>query len=95
MNRSNYTHRIETHENKNVLVIEDLNRGNMSVTNNIEGVLDEIIQMTKIFIHSYLIIYRDSEGVWDGYNYNTEQFITLNERTWQEAAEKYAELQTQ
>lgn len=50
---------------QDVLCIYDLNKGNMSVTNNIENVLKEIFQSPE---HDGLIrpiIYMDSDGIWD------------------------------
>jgi glutamate formiminotransferase len=49
-----------------VLVIEDLNQGNMSVTNGAEDVITEIYQNIGENIKRYPIIYKDSEGIWDG-----------------------------
>ncbi|HXS55775.1 MAG TPA: hypothetical protein VN726_06600 [Hanamia sp.] len=93
MNRSDYTYSIENFSGSNVIVIEELNLGNTSVTNNIENVLNEICRIEKLFIHSYMIVYKDSEGVWDGYNYQKEIFLALNESTWQDAVSKYAQIQ--
>jgi hypothetical protein len=49
----------------NVLVIEDLNLGRMSVTNNAEDVISEIITTTEKKLTEHFIIYKDSEGIWD------------------------------
>ena len=67
-----------------VLVIEDLNLGRMSVTNNIENILEEIsIELNDGFTQNTKIIYRDSDGMWDGikiesasYTYSTRQNIS-------------------
>jgi hypothetical protein len=48
-----------------VLVIEDLNLGRMSVTNNAEDVISEIRTSTDRRLTEHFIIYKDSEGVWD------------------------------
>jgi hypothetical protein len=48
-----------------ILVIEDLNLGRMSVTNNAEGVISEIRTSTDRRLTEHFIIYKDSEGVWD------------------------------
>lgn len=48
-----------------VLIIEDLNLGRMSVTNNAEDVISEIRTSTDRTLTEYFIIYKDSEGVWD------------------------------
>jgi hypothetical protein len=48
-----------------ILVIEDLNLGRMSVTNNAEDVISEIRTSTDRRLTEHFIIYKDSEGVWD------------------------------
>jgi len=48
-----------------ILVIEDLNLGRMSVTNNAEGVINEIYSQIGAQLHNLDIIYKDSEGIWD------------------------------
>jgi hypothetical protein len=50
---------------EDILIIEDLNLGRMSVTNNAEGVINEIYEKLGSSIHNYHIIYKDSEGIWD------------------------------
>ena len=59
--RSDYTFRFI----EDVLVIEDLNLGRMSVTNNAEDVTSEIRSMTDSRLSEHFIIYKDSEGIWD------------------------------
>jgi hypothetical protein len=72
-NRSDFNYRIavwgEGGTVKSVIVITDLNRGRMSVTNNMEAVLQHIADEEGFEISSITgarIIYRDSEGIWDG-----------------------------
>ena len=67
-NRSDYTFHINSKHGKQVLVIEDLDRGGMSVTNNIEAVLAEIEDEIGTSIYQMPIIYRDSDGRYDGIN---------------------------
>jgi len=50
----------------NILFIQDLNFGRMSVTNNMENVLSEIRDKIGEKIIGAKIIYKDSEGFWDG-----------------------------
>lgn len=61
MVRSDYTYSIED----DTLKIIDLNLGNMSVTNNIEEVLTEILHNEGNYIQDLKVIYRDSECIWD------------------------------
>jgi len=72
-NRSDFDHRFtlwdEGNTVKTVLVITDLNRGGMSVTNNMEAVLQNIAEQEGFdleYVARARIIYKDSDGVWDG-----------------------------
>ncbi len=49
-----------------VIVIEDLNQGRMSVTNNIEAVVETVCAAAELTSGDAEIIYRDSDGVYDG-----------------------------
>lgn len=48
-----------------VIIIEDLNAGGMSVTNDAENVVTEIFENSGEVIKKLPIIYLDSEGIWD------------------------------
>lgn len=67
-NRSDYAYHINSKHGKQVLVIEDLDRGGMSVTNNIEAIIAEIADEIGTSIYQMPIVYRDSEGQYDGIN---------------------------
>lgn len=75
MSKSDYNYAIE--ENENLIIVEDLNRGRMSVTNNIEEVVCEIQDKHPDCYFEY-VIYFDSEGVWDAWDIKNERFILLN-----------------
>ena len=65
---SDYDYRIDRGAEP-VLVITDLNRGGLSVTNNIRAILDQITWdegVLDIKFLTELIIYRDSDGNYDG-----------------------------
>lgn len=49
-----------------ILFIEDLNLGGMPVTNNIESILSVLRDKIGEKITDAKIIYRDSEGIWNG-----------------------------
>lgn len=57
--------------------IVDEDRGRMSVTNDIENVVGEICTRQNIEAKDYKWIYRDSEGMWDGWDPVREDFISL------------------
>jgi len=73
MRKSDYTYRIDG----NILFIEDENRGNMSVTNNIENVLDEIAKELNTSMQNYRVVYRDSDGNIDGVSIKDGQFLNF------------------
>lgn len=89
MSKSNYNYHIKGIGGHNVIAIEDLNQGGMSVTNNIENVVDEICHKENIFPRGYIIIYKDSEGFWDGWDYNKQDFIVLHVKDMETAIELY------
>ena len=63
------------------IAIVDLDLGNRSVTNDIERVLRQIEYWHQGPIKGYRIMYRDSEGVWDGVNWDGQRasFFALQE----------------
>lgn len=65
----------------------------MSVTNDIENVVDEICHKEKIVPNRYLIIYRDSNGIWDGFDYNRERFVSLGVKDADLAIDMYIRIQ--
>lgn len=62
MVKSDYAYKVES----KYLIIKDLNLGRMSVTNDIEEVLNEISNKITNPLDSYKIIYEDSDGMFDG-----------------------------
>jgi hypothetical protein len=50
----------------NVISIVDLNSGNRSVTNDVENVLRKIEHFHQAPSFGFKIMYRDSQGIWDG-----------------------------
>jgi hypothetical protein len=93
MARSDYRHGLEEYAGRNVLVIEDLNLGKMSVTNDIESVIEEIAQREMLNPVEYMIVYRDSKGVWDAYEFSTKEFIVLVQSNWYAAVRSYIDKQ--
>lgn len=68
------------------IVIYDLGvEGKKSVTNSIESILEEIGFTEGIDLREYYIIYRDSEYIFDGFNYKKGKFIRLHAKTVEEA----------
>ena len=76
-NRSDYAYHINSKHGQQVLVIEDLNRGGMSVTNNAEAVIADIAYEIGEGIYKLPIVYKDSEGRYDGINGEKLKFDTF------------------
>ena len=85
MARSNYEYEFKSYKGRNFLVIEDLNRGSMSVTNDIETVVQECFQDKKLEPHQVYIIYKDSDGIWDGWDAAKQGFVALQQPTEEDA----------
>lgn len=67
-------------EETRIIAIEDLNKGNISVTNDMENILNEILvqglNKDKNFsLDNYTIVYKDSNNVWDGVNIKNNKFF--------------------
>lgn len=63
---ADYEYHINQERGTPVLVIVDLNQGGMSVTNDIEAVVHGIAREVGDLVWGMPIIYRDSEGNYDG-----------------------------
>lgn len=66
---------------KTLLWITDLDFGGKSITNNIENIV--LYLTTKLLLNpaDCLVIYRDSDGIWDGWEPTLKHFISLNQPT--------------
>lgn len=83
-NRSEYDYDIQG----SVIAITDLG-GMKSVTNDIENVLDDIRIERNIDLSKFKIMYKDSQGIWDGVTpTNPVSFFPLNERDFSKAKDK-------
>jgi hypothetical protein len=65
MIKSNYSFNIVDNQLK---IIDNWSTGYMSVTNNIENVLNEIRNQIGDNIENLNIVYRDTDGNWDSVN---------------------------
>jgi len=66
---------------RQVISIVDLDLGNRSVTNDIENVLRKIEYYHQGSIVGFKIMYRDSESIWDGVDWDGQRasFFALRE----------------
>lgn len=69
-------------------MIEDQGGNFITVTNNIENVLEQIATLYKLNPVEHHIIYKDTDGKWDGYNFSLKAFFPLREDHWLKAANK-------
>jgi hypothetical protein len=95
---SDYSHQFYIVRGRNILAIIDLDKGRTSVTNNIENVLKQIQLQSGLTDEEFkkvLVIYRDSQGDWDGFDHNRElgnlgsHFIFLGSEDMEVAINKY------
>ena len=91
--KSDYTYALKDLHGRNVISITDLDKGGRTVTTNIINVIREIGTAEKINPEQYMIVYRDTEHTWDGYDFKNKVFVPLCKRTEDEAIRKYIEKQ--
>lgn len=89
--RSDFSYEIRQIKGKPFIMIEDLNHGRMSVTNDIENVIEYICNKENINPVEHYIIYKDSDGIWDGYEFAIKNFVVFRQRHWMDAAKKLLE----
>ena len=90
MAKADYTYELKDFAGHSCIFIKDQNLGKMSLTNNIDEVVFEIEQKEKINADDSIVIYQDSEGLWDGYDVKTNNFISLDAGNQFHAARRYA-----
>jgi hypothetical protein len=95
MTRSDYTYEVRDYAGRNVIKIEDLDRGRVSVTNDIKNVVEEIAKKENLDARRYMIIYKDSEGRWDGWDHNLQDFVPIRSFNWKSAINIYIAKQLQ
>ena len=78
MSKATYTAAFESFAGSDCLFIADLNQGGMSVTNDIENIVENECNKAGKIADDLLIVYCDSEGIWDGWDNKTEVFVPLN-----------------
>lgn len=79
---------------KPFILIRDLDKGGMSVTNDAENVLRRIRRGLARPLHGYLILYRDSLGNWDQMLVNNQDEFTGFEMGPEGEWDKLFELRT-
>jgi len=77
--KSTYTYTVTELNGMPAITIIDLNLlDKMSVTNNIDAIIEHIAEKEKILnLDETIIIYEDSQGVWDIFDYKSGLFEPL------------------
>lgn len=88
-----YVYNIHNICGRNIISIVDLKSGGCSVTNDIDNIIREIGIYARINVSAYMIIYKDTEDIWDAYDYAKSAFISLNATHIHDAIKKYIKLQ--
>lgn len=83
--KSDYTYKVT----ENIISIIDLDKGGLSVTNDIENIIQDLRNIIGD-LSGYAIIYRDSMGIWDGIRIEGEtiNFYSLNETEYEKATQR-------
>lgn len=85
---SDYTYSVnqpEEGERGIVLSIIDEDKGETSVTNNIRAVVMDVCMAEGLVATDCLVVYRDSRGVWDGWDTNGKRFYYIGVKEEAEA----------
>ena len=86
MVRSRYTYTVDE-ENKIISITDIGHHECMSVTNDMENVLGDVAMKMKRSISPYVVIYRDSDNLWDKVEFkinNRGEYIVLDWTAMQE-----------
>lgn len=76
--RADFSHYVTTIGAFHVLIIQDLDCGNVSVTNDIENVVADICSRENLNPALLMIVYQDSLGEWTGWDFLTESFFPVS-----------------
>lgn len=83
MVHASYSYKISS--DKKLVMITDNDTGQMSVTNDIENVIAEICEINDLDADSKVWIYKDSQGIIDGYNPTGDCFYHIGVRDFSTA----------
>lgn len=77
MVKAKFTYEVSEFAGRNCIFIVDIGQQDTSVTNDIENVVAEICETENISAKDYMIVYQDSDGMWDGWDHKSKQFVSL------------------
>lgn len=78
MQHAIFNYKVIDFEGRPAITIIDEDLGGKSVTNDIQYAIKRIEREKGIDADNYLIVYRDSNGDWDGWNNKEQRFISIN-----------------
>ena len=73
--RADFKYKIGQWNGYALILIVDQDVGSLSVTNDIENVVADIANKESIDPKDYTIVYRDSQGYWDGWDPVSQSFF--------------------
>ncbi len=88
MRKSEYSFEFRNFGPFKFLLIRDED-GVLNVTNDIENIIMDIFKRRAEDPKDYKVIYRDTEGIWDSYDLETDTFMILRAYDEDEAMQKY------
>lgn len=89
MSRAHYNYAFTQIGGHKAIAIVDQDNGGMSVTNDIENVVYEISAKERLNPEQYLIVYEDSEGIWDGWDAKKRGFVSLRSQSLNDSLAAY------
>lgn len=88
---AHYTYKIKKYGPYKIMAIEEMDRG-ISLSNDIENVVRDIASELGISPGDYLIVFKDTQGVWDAWGYESQSLHLLKAKNYTEAIRVYIDL---
>lgn|GEM_PF-3098578 len=82
MASTDYKYQIKERAGKKCIIIEDKCLGGVPVESDIQKILVEISAKERIDPKECLVVFRDRNGDWDGWNAELGVFVALYMRDW-------------
>lgn len=89
MTKAKYSYSFFEQDGYQGIAIGDRGIDDTSVTNDIEGVVAEIEKVESVDAKKFIVVYRDSDDIWDGWDAITQKFVILCCSTRKSAVDDY------
>jgi len=89
MMKAKYKYNLRKVKKHPFIMIEGSNSGGRTVTNDIVNVIKDIAKKKNLNPCKFTIIYKDTEGIWDGFDFATKSFFPIREAHWLKASIKF------